>query len=158
MTQQTRDQVLERLLTPILEKVPPRRAPPTLEQRVLAELQRRAALPWWRQRFIHWPVIAKGGFLGVCAALAALVSAAGYWSVAMLTDLRSGLSFDWAREPMAIGSSAANLAVSLLHAVPSRWCYLALGAGATLYAIFFGLGAAAYRSLYLQPLRQVKHS
>jgi hypothetical protein len=39
----------------------------------------------------------------------------------------------------------------LVGAIPTTWLYGGIAAGAMLYVILFGLGAAAYRTLYLQP-------
>src|SRR5471030_2753064 len=66
---------LEQLISRTLREQPPRRAPRALEQRVLAELERRAALPWWRQSFAHWPLAARGSFFVLSAAVAALMVA-----------------------------------------------------------------------------------
>ena len=40
-----------------------------LESRVLGELARRAAQPWWRRNFGHWPTLARAGFVTACLAL-----------------------------------------------------------------------------------------
>src|SRR6185437_10884347 len=64
---------LEQLLDRTLHPLPLRRAPPTLQSRVLEELQRRAALPWWRRSFAHWPSAARAGFVLVCLALIGVV-------------------------------------------------------------------------------------
>jgi len=45
----------------------------------------------------------------------------------------------------------ANLCASLVDAIPTTWLLPGLAAAALLYAFLFGLGAAAYRLLYLQP-------
>lgn len=47
------EEKLERLIHRTLRDLAPRRAPRTLEARVFAELERRAALPWWRQSYAH---------------------------------------------------------------------------------------------------------
>jgi hypothetical protein len=39
---------------------------------------------------------------------------------------------------------------SLVRAVPPTWLYEGAAVGAVLYALLFGLGAAAYRTLYLK--------
>ena len=50
---------LERLTAEVLRELPPRRAPRTLEARVLAELERRAAKPWWQSSFMEWPALVR---------------------------------------------------------------------------------------------------
>ena len=47
--------------------------------------------------------------------------------------------------PTVMGN-AATLVASL---IPPLWIYLTLGVGAVLYLLLFGLGAFAYRTLYL---------
>jgi hypothetical protein len=45
--------------------------------------------------------------------------------------------------------AAREFEAALVRAVPPDWLYGAMAAGAVLYAALFGLGAAAYRTLYL---------
>jgi len=119
-------EALKRLLDHTLHELPLRRAPVTLESRVFGELDRRAALPWWRRSFAHWPLPARGAFLMICTALI---------GIALLS-----------------GSRMVAAVRSLVDAIPATWLYLGLTAAALLYASLFGLGTAAYRVLYLRPL------
>jgi len=43
---------------------------------------------------------------------------------------------------------------SLMRIVPPDWVYEGLAASVVLYAALFGLGIAAYRTLYLDPNSQ----
>ena len=61
------------------------------------------------------------------------------------------LSLAWAREAGVLMASAGNLLTSLWRAVPPAWAYAGLAVCAALYAVLFGLGAAVYRTLYLEP-------
>jgi hypothetical protein len=148
------DEALQRLLDRTLRELPPRRAPAGLEARVLNELERRAALPWWRRSFMHWPAPARIAFLVTCAALVALVLVGGTAAVAGLGSLlESGtVSLSWAREIGALAVSAGNVITLLAHSLPLTWLYQGMVVCAVLYAALFGLGAAVYRTLYLQPL------
>ena len=137
---------LERLLERTLHELPLRRAPPTLESRVLCELQRRAALPWWRRSFAHWPLPARAVFVVICGALIRLAFLGGAAAVA------GALSLSWAREIGVLMASGGNLATLLARTLPVTWLYDGIAACAVLYAVLFGLGAAVYRTLYLQPL------
>jgi uncharacterized membrane protein YcfT len=47
--------------------------------------------------------------------------------------------------------SGVHLAALIARAVPTIWLYEGMAIGAVLYAALFGLGAALYRTLYLQP-------
>jgi hypothetical protein len=135
---------LERLLARTLRELPPRRAPPTLESRVFAELERRASLPWWRRSFAHWPRMARAGFLLICAGSAGLAVAG---AAAAAADVRS---LYWAREIGSLMASGGNLVALLAGIAPPLWFYEGIAVCAVLYAALFGLGAALYHTLYLQ--------
>jgi hypothetical protein len=146
MTTKESPEALERLLDRALHGLPLRRAPVTLESRVFGELERRAALPWWRRSFAHWPPLARAVFLVICGALIKLAFLGGATAVAGVRSL------SWTREAGVLVASAGNLAALLAHTPPPAWAYGAIAVCAVLYAILFGLGAAVYRALYLQPL------
>jgi hypothetical protein len=148
------DEALRRLLDRTLRELPPRRAPATLEARVFNELERRAALPWWRRSFVHWPAPARIALLVICGALAALLFVGGAAAVASLRSLlESGtVSLSWAREIGALMVSAGNVITLLARTLPVTWLYQGIVVCAVLYAVLFGLGAAVYRTLYLPPL------
>ena len=145
MSNVERNEAPEQLLDRALRALPLRRAPPTLESRVLRELERRAALAWWRRSFAQWPLPARAGFLVTCAVL---ISAAFLGGAAVMATVRS---LGWAREVGILLSSSANLADLLARSTPPAWLYGGLGVCAVLYVVLFGLGAALYRTLYLQP-------
>ena len=144
---------LEQVLHQALSGLPPRRAPGTLESRVANELGRRALLPWWRASFASWPVAARVMFVLVCAVLAAVTILGGV--SAYLGDRSfeevSALVLSWAHPLLTVLSSAGGLVALLVHVIPPLWLYGTLGVGTFLYVTLFGLGAAAYRTLYLQP-------
>ncbi len=148
------DEVLQSLLDGALRQLPLRRAPASLEARVFNELERRAALPWWRRSFMHWPAPARIAFLVICTALVALVFVGGPAAVASLRSLlESGtISLSWARQIALLVASAGNLVTLLARTLPVTWLYQGIAVCALLYAVLFGLGAAVYRTLYLQPL------
>jgi hypothetical protein len=137
------DEKIERLLKGALGGLPLRRAPDALQRRVLDALAARAALPWWRRNFAQWPMAARAAFVVLCVALAGLTLTSG------LTQHLDSETWTWARPAMgamAAFGGVANWAVSL---VPPPLLYAALIVGASLYALLFGLGAFAYRTLYL---------
>src|SRR5688572_3554534 len=76
------DPKLERLIHQTLRDLPPRPAPRSLEERVFAELARRAALPWWKKSFAHWPMPARAVLLVACIGTAKLAVMAGVWAMA----------------------------------------------------------------------------
>jgi hypothetical protein len=134
--------------------LPLRSAPPSLELHVLGELSRRAALPWWRHSFAGWPGFARVGFVLMCAVLIGLVFLGGVWAMRNLGSPALGaLSMPWARHMVALAGVAGELA-ALVRIVPAGWVYEGLAASVVLYAALFGLGVAAYRTLYLDPNSQ----
>jgi hypothetical protein len=148
------DDALARSLDRALHELPWRRAPATLEARVLGELERRAALPWWRRSFSHWPVLARAVFLVICAALVKLALVEGAAAVGGVRALHESgaLSPAWLRDVTVLGTAAGNLAMLLARTVPPSWAYQGVAVCAALYVVLFGLGALFYRTLYLQPL------
>lgn len=146
---------LARLLDGVLRDLGPRRAPPTLESRVLAQIARRRMNPGTLRSFRHWPLGARALFLAVSFALIGIMLAgvAGVPFPAPLDQLSSG---EWLR-PVAIAAAflqslpASFAAITALADAPAAWLTTALAAVALLYAALFGLGAAAYRLLYLRP-------
>jgi hypothetical protein len=145
---------LETTVNRALREVPLRRAPSSLESRVLAEIVRRAALPWWRQDFARWPRPARVAFAVMCGSLAAaLLAASGFFApggaLAGAGTRSAGLWLPWARSALTLIDVARELDAALVRAMPPDWLYGVLAAAALLYAALFGLGAAAYRTLYL---------
>lgn len=136
---------LERLFDRTLRDLPLRRAPPTLEPRVYGELQRRAARPWWRRSFAHWPPAARAALLAVCGALGAL-------TVLGAAAVAAGFhSLSWVRQAGMLAASLGQLGALIAQSSPPAWLYEGIAACAVLYAVLFGLGAVAYRTLYLKP-------
>jgi hypothetical protein len=147
------ERALRELMERALRDLPPRRAPVDLEARVLNEVERRAARPWWRQSFGHWPRLARAGFVAVCALLIAGVMVGGHWTDNAVSSLHtsSAVPLPLIRGILTLGSAAAELMTLFAKVIPSTWMYTALATSALLYTVLFGLGAAAYRTLYLTP-------
>jgi hypothetical protein len=142
----------ERLLGDTMRQLPSRPAPISLESRVLAELQRRASQPWWRRSFGHWPSSARAGLVTGCGILAGITLLGGPWTRVAVDSIHATSAMSsWVRQSAAIAGAVGNFMVSLVQALPSTWLLLGLAAASVLYAFLFGLGAAAYRLLYLQP-------
>ncbi len=146
------EQKLEQVLNQAFKGLPPRRAPGSLESRVVNELARRALLPWWRVSFANWPVGARVAFVLICGALVAATILGGvsaYLGNRSLNEA-SALVLGWLHPLLVVMSSAGGLASLLVRVIPPLWLYGTLGLGILLYVTLFGLGAAAYRTLYLR--------
>ncbi len=144
---------LERIVHQALRELPGRTAPRTLESRVLAELQRRAALPWWRKSFANWPVAARALFIVVSAGLVKLALVLGVWVMAGFDHAQFTAAFATPVAWMETGLSLARVVSEFFQVVerniPPLWLYGGLAFLGMMYAALFGLGAAAYRTLYV---------
>jgi hypothetical protein len=146
------EQKLEQALNQALKGLPLRRAPSTLEARVVNELERRAALPWWRVGFAHWPVGPRIAFVLVCVALVGATILGGLSAFVGVRSVNevAAVVLHWVQPFLAVVSSVGGLAALLVRVIPPLWLYGGLSLGILLYVALFGLGAAAYRTLYLR--------
>ena len=142
---------LEKSIHRVLREQPLRRAPRSLESRVLAAITAQQKLPWWRQSFVHWPLAARGVFLVVTALLAAAIIALCFRTSGEVqaASLLTGPLALWAKVS-AIFGGVGNLCAVVWRSIPPLWLYGGLAFIAAMYAALFGLGAAAYRSLFIQ--------
>jgi hypothetical protein len=142
---------LERAVHQALRELPLRSAPRTLESRVLAELERRAALPWWQKGFAYWPMGARLGFVAVSSAVAIAALWVGAWAMAGFdgAQVHAALApqFAWVETIATVFRALAGSAQILVRNIPPLWLYGGLAVLAAAYAALFGLGAAAYRLL-----------
>ena len=111
---------------------------------MLAELARRAALPWWRRGFAQWPIAARVGFVVICVLLVA-----GLSLTSGAAQQAGAQNLAWAPSLVGLLATIGSAATLVMSLVPPIWIYLALGVGALLYLLLFGLGAFAYRTLFL---------
>jgi hypothetical protein len=144
MSDRNRQDELERQLTRVLRDQPVRRAPSTLERRVLAQIEAGAVASSWRRGFAHWPMAARLVFLAASVGVAKLALMIGTWiaspleSPAVSVDLPSQVA--WMQTLLvAIGN--------VVRAVPSMWVHVGLIILALMYAALFGIGATAYRTM-----------
>jgi hypothetical protein len=142
---------LERLVSRVLRDQPSRQAPPTLANRVMAELAYRASLPWWRKSFSHWPWAARIAFVAISLGLVkvaltltthAAVSSPGASAVAHATA-----PVAWLADVLAIAAFSQELLTTIMRAIPSLYLYGVMGLVVALYLMVFGVSAAAYRTL-----------
>jgi hypothetical protein len=143
---------LEQAVHRELRALPLRPAPRTLEARVLAEIERRAAIAWYHRSWSYWPAAVRAAFLFVGTAFAAVAIAAFFqWSQGaaagtIADNIATG--FGWVTRLVAIVSWSFHFVHQLIAAIPPLWLYGTLAFIGSLYAVFVGVGAAAYRYLY----------
>ncbi len=129
----------------VLRALPHRPAPRALEQRVMAELQRRESRPWWRRSYIFWPLALRSAFLLVSAATAIALTAGPHRVFGELAR-----HFECLANLQSLEESLVGMAQDVFHAVPTAWFYIGLGTVTVCYAVLAGLGAAAYR-IFVKP-------
>lgn len=143
---------LEGLIDRAVRGLPARKAPAALEARVHAEIARRAARPWWRKSFAHWPSVAKLVFavasLGVIQGLFVAVSWIGQGLSLGNVKAVFGPEIQMFGACGRLIATAFDIAGTLLGSIPTLWVYGGIAIVVSLYVALFGLGAAAYRTLY----------
>jgi hypothetical protein len=151
------DREMEVRVGQALRTLPDRRAPATLESRVLDALARRVPLPWWRRSFGEWPAPARVAFGVTSAVLAVITVLAVAAANANLGSLGASpvLASPVLRDASVFFVITRTLSVSLTSMLASRWVLGCLIASAALYAALFGLAIAGYRTLYLNADHEV---
>jgi hypothetical protein len=118
---------------------------------VLAELARRAALPWWHKSIAFWPAPVRAAFFVLSAiAAAAFVVGIYFVSASASQQLASELAgrFGWLGFVRQLSATGADTLVVVARSIPSLWLLggVALFSGA--YAALIGAGAVAYRTWF----------
>lgn len=143
---------LEQFVHRELRDLPLRPAPRSLESRVLAEIERRASVPWYHRSWSYWPAGVRAAFCVVGTVFAGTAVAAFY-------RLSQGAAFETVAQEIASGFGWVTRVVGavgwtitfvqhLISGIPPLWLYGGLAFMGLMYALFIGLGAAAYRYLY----------
>lgn len=147
------DKKLEQLIGRVLRAQPLRRAPSELGLRVLTEIERRTTLPWWRNNFAHWPFAVRAAFVAASCGLVRLALSAAMWVAALQRSSQIADTLkpvhSWMHGGSSIISVTAGVVASVMRAVPPYWLYGGIAVTVALYAALFGLGAVAYRTLYV---------
>jgi hypothetical protein len=141
---------LEKLIDRVCREQPALGAPATLSARVIAEIERRAALPWWRQSFTHWPIPARAAFVAACAALTWTSLSAPMARVFSTVNEPLTWAYQTGASVSLINTVFGRVGANLASSVSPLWLY---GAGlgiCGLYVLFAGLCAATYRTLYIK--------
>ena len=144
---------LEKLIHETLRSLPAHRAPRSLEARVLAALEAQAALPWYRQSFGRWPMAARVAFVLLSAGLAKVVLMATVWAMAGFDSSEVSNAFSgqvaWIESAAAAVDHLVAFGGAVYRGIPPLWFYGSIAFVATMYLALFGIGAAAYRTLYV---------
>jgi hypothetical protein len=142
---------LEKFIHRQLQGLPAHRAPDSLESRVLAAIERRAAIPWYHQSWSYWPAAVRTAFVVLAMGVTGAVVAAFYSG---FNEVNTSGVMAQASEKLSVFTKIyhvaawmADLGAQLVASIPSPWLYGGGAVIAVFYATFFGLGAAAYRVL-----------
>ena len=143
---------LEQFIHQQLRGLPARRAPRSLESRVLAALEQQAMIPWYHKSWSYWPAAVRAGFLA-CATGVAGAAITAFYLMTQGVDPGAVASkaeshFEGLSRLYAVGVWIADYTSQVIGSIPPLWLYGGLAAFVALYAAFFGLGAVAYRALY----------
>ena len=141
---------LEKLIDRVSREQPLLSAPSTLSARVSAEIARRAALPWWRQSFTHWPVSARAAFVGACATLTWASLSTPMARIFATVNEPLTWAYQTGESVSLVNTVFGRVGANLANSVSPLWLY---GAGlgiCGMYVLFAGLCATTYRTLYIR--------
>jgi hypothetical protein len=143
---------LEKMIQQTLRSLPNRRAPRSLETRVMAAIEARASLPWWKQSYAQWPLVVRCAFLVLSGVFAKIALMGTVW---IMADFESAgwvnaftTQFAWVDRVSSAFGGVGQFFTIVGRNIPPAWLYGGLAVFALLYATLFGLGATAYRTLY----------
>jgi hypothetical protein len=143
---------LEKHIHRTLRSQPDRVAPASLEMRVLAALEARAAIPWWHKSWSYWPQWVRALFVLFCGAVAALMVVGGAGLPAGVDAAQLNHVFapvlSLIRPVIGLGRGLVDIIALLGRNIPTWWLYGAAAFVAGLYIMLVGVGAAAYRTLW----------
>jgi hypothetical protein len=147
-------EILERVIARVLQKQPPRPAPPSLEDRVMTAIAQRAAPTWWQKGFLRWPLSLRLSFLLASAGFVR----AGLWlneqvAITLLgpgsTNVASVVApgIGWMRTATDVASGLSEVVRVVSVSFLQSW--LSGGGMALLlaYAMLLGLGALGLKVL-----------
>jgi hypothetical protein len=140
---------LEKIVDRLCKEQPSLIAPATLSARVIAEIERRAAKPWWRQSFTHWPVPVRAAFVAACAGAIWTSLSAPLARVFSTVNAPVTWAYQTGATVSLVNSVFGHVGGDLAHSVSPLVLY-GTGLGICgLYVFFAGLCAATYRTLYV---------
>jgi hypothetical protein len=146
------EQELEQFIHSTLRSLPARRAPRSLESRVMAAIEEQAMIPWYHKSWSYWPAAIRASFLALATGVTGIIVAAFYLG---FNGVEQSRLVAQAGERLSIFTTIydvvawiAALGAQVAGSIPPLWLYGSVAFVALMYASFFGLGAAAYRSLY----------
>ena len=143
---------LEKFIHRELRGLPVRHAPSTLEARVLAAIEHRAGIAWYHKSWSYWPPALRALFLAAITGFAGLAVGAFflYMQGGQPAQIWQEFSarFSLLAQLYAAALWSVNFLGRIFSSIPPLWLCTGGAVVALMYAMFFGLGAAAYRVIY----------
>ena len=143
---------LEKFVHQNLRSLPARRAPRSLESRVMAALEQQAAIAWYHKSWSYWPAAVRAAFLVVATGVSGAMLTAFYQMFIGVESstfvAQAGVRLSFLARIYHTAVWVVEFAANVFSSIPPLWLYGGLALIAALYATLFGLGAAAYRTLY----------
>ena len=133
---------LERFVDEVLREQPLLSAPANLQNKVFAKIALQESRLSQRG-FEAWPAIARIAFALTSLALVAFAVELPAW-LASVVDLDTPVGVS---RGLALLHALKTIGSSISSGIPTVWVYAILSSIAALYAVCFGVGAAAYRAL-----------
>jgi hypothetical protein len=155
----------EALVARQLRELPLRRAPVSLEARVMAAIASGAlqpvpvratgsvhdATPWYRNNFRRWPLPIQILFALLSVALAHFLTQqlGGVTTVAPTRLAGEELRSSWSlvQALLTVGASLTDSLRALLRSMPTNWLMVVASGAATSYALLASASAFVYRSI-----------
>lgn len=140
---------LDKIIDKVCKQQPWLGAPATLSARVIAEIERRSALPWWRQSFRHWPVPVRAAFVAACGGAIWTSLSAPLARVFSTVNAPVTWAYQTGATVSLVNSVFGHVSGDLARSISPLWLYGAGVGVCALYVFFAGLCAATYRTLYV---------
>ena len=149
------DKQLELVISRELKALPELAAPATVGSRVMAVIERRLSVPWYRRSWETWPVALRMASFAAMLVVFGGLCVAG-WELSRMEAMMSAVhrGAQWFSGLNTIGSlfnilaGSVALVVKKLGTVFIIACLVAAGLG---YAMFMGLGTVYFRLAFAKP-------
>ncbi len=143
----------EALVDRYLRGAAPRRAPGGGAGGVRGRVRRRAARAGGRRSFGYWPATPRAGLIVACVASTLWIWRAAAWIVGAADGAlrRAAGPLTVLRELLHVAIAAQSSLRLIDGGLSSHWLLGGLAVVAVAYVALLGLGATAYRTLYLEP-------
>jgi uncharacterized membrane protein len=143
---------LEAILHRQLRQLPDLRAPQTLAPRVMAAIQAKARLAWWRQPFWSWPLLARVGLESLATVGIGLLLWLGWMlqgtAIGPVAAPPSGKLFMALQSVLELATILGNAMLVIGRSGLQPWLLVGLGMTMLMYLLCLGAGTTLVRVAY----------